>query len=404
MCSRKLILALLVLALTAACGRKEPPKPPPSKVPAPITDLQVHQRGQDLILMMSYPSITLGGLAIEELESIEIWRMSRIVGSFVEEIDPETQEDSAELTEAEPIETESEEPEVEEPEVEEPEEEPESSFFSLPTTIETAAGEDEEDKESLIQVSGRDFVAVAKPVWMVEGTDLDSAVIGDQIILRIPLEKILTSEGEEEILVLAMRTLAAKKRASPFSNLEKIYPRVPPAAPAGLTVEATPDGVQLDWEVSEEALGYRVYRRNSRVKDYAEPLYLGREGLTSYVDRTAIYGDRYIYTVTSVGNLDPVVESTIIAEHEVDYKDRFPPTAPTEVVALAETADDTQGYWIYRQDPGAGFEPINEEPIVGSEYLDRELDSGMTYRYYLLAVDENGNLSEASEEIEVRVP
>ena len=120
-------------------------------------------------------------------------------------------------------------------------------------------------------------------------------------------------------------------------------------------------------------------------------------------------------TVTSVGNLDPLVESAIAAEHEVNYRDRFPPAAPTEVVALPETgrvrllwqpsvSPDTQGYWIYRKDPGGQFQAINSELVVGSEYLDSDLPSGVVYQYYLLAIDAKGNESEASEEIEVRVP
>ena len=70
----------------------------------------------------------------------------------------------------------------------------------------------------------------------------------------------------------------------------------------------------------------------------------------------------------------------------------------------ASTSEDTQGYWIYRLDPGAGFHAINSELVLGSEYLDSEVASGSTYRYYILAVDSRDNQSEASEEIEVRVP
>jgi hypothetical protein len=158
-----------------------------------------------------------------------------------------------------------------------------------------------------------------------------------------------------------------------------------------------------------------VYRRNARVRDYSEPLYKAREDLGTYLDRSALFGDRYIYTVTSVGNLDPIVESAVAAEHEVDYKDRFPPATPTDVVALPETgrvrllwqpssSTDTQGYWIYRQDPSESFRVVNTELVVGSEYLDRDLASGLIYRYYILAVDAQGNQSAASEEIEVRVP
>ena len=406
MYSRKLLLPLLVVAVMSACGRKEPPKPPPSKIPAPISDLELQQRGQEVLLTMSYPSVTLGGLPIEELEAIEIWQVSRILSSLAV---PEEEAEAAGEGEAEPAE----EPEAEVPAAEEVDE-PETSLFSLPSVTETE--EDEESKEDLIEVRGRDFAALAKLAWRIEGPEIDSAVVGNQLVVKVPLDEVTSAGiGEEEILVFGARLLAGRKRVSPFSNLVKLFPRVPPPPPEDLTIEATPDGVQIDWQISDEALGYRVYRRQARVRDYPEPIYKAREGLGSYLDRSAVFGERYIYTVTSVGNLDPLVESAVGAEHEVNYKDRFPPDSPSEVVALPETgrvrllwqasaSTDAQGYWIYRQDPGGSFEAINSELIVGSEYLDRDVASGLIYRYYLLAVDGKGNLSEASEEIEVRVP
>ena len=119
--------------------------------------------------------------------------------------------------------------------------------------------------------------------------------------------------------------------------------------------------------------------------------------------------------MTSISSREPLVESAISTEHEVNYEDRFPPAVPSEVVALAEPgrvrllweasiSEDTQGYWIYRKDPGEQFKAINEELVLGSEYLDADLASGLLYRYTILAVDDRGNMSEASEEIEVRVP
>lgn len=402
---RRLIFLLVVASLVPACGRKEPPKPPPSKIPAPISDLEIQQRGQEVILTMSYPSVTLGGLPIDELEALEIWKVSRILSTFVESTDQGLETEAAEEEG-----TESEEPVVEEPAAEEPE----ASLFSLPSTV-VGDNEEEQQKESLIEVRGKDFAAIAVLVHRQEGSQLDSAVVGNQLFVKIPLEEVTQRGDEEEILVFGARTLVDKQRASPFSNLVKLYPRTPPPAPTNLTVEATPDGVQIDWEIIEDAIGYRVYRRNAKVRDYAEPLYKAREDLGSYLDRSAVFGERYIYTVTSVGNLEPPVESAVAAEHEVDYKDRFPPTTPTEVVALPETgrvrllwqpssSADTQGYWIYRQDPGASFRAVNAELIVGSEYLDIDLASGLTYRYYILAVDTEGNLSTPSEEIAVRVP
>lgn len=356
---------------------------------------------------MAYPSVTLGGLPIEDLEAIEIWKTTRIIPSFVE----------PEMVDLETATLGEETDQPEEPgEPEEPEEpaEPETSLFSLPGAAEAAA--EEESKEALVTVAEPDFAASAQLAWTLLGAELDSAVVGDKLLMRIPVEETLPAGTEETVLVFGARAVASLGRPSPFSNLVKLVPRTPPSAPEDLVVESTPRGIQVQWQASEDEIGYRVYRRNANVRDFGEPLSSPRRGDTTYLDTTAEFGRRYIYTVTSIVSKDPLVESAIAAEHEVNYQDRFPPATPRDVVALPEagrvrllwrpsTSEDEEGYWIYRQDPGATtFQVINSELVVGSEYLDRDLIQGQLYRYYILAVDAKDNQSQPSEEIEVRVP
>ena len=206
---------------------------------------------------MSYPSVTLGGLPIEELQAVEIWKMSRILSGFATEAEAEADYETAE--DEETIEPDLD--EAIEDEATEEAEEPESSLFSLPTTAVEEEGE--EDKERLIDVRGRDFAVAAKITYTRRGEEIDSAVIGDQLVFRLPLEDLITGEEVEEVLVFGARSVGDKKRASPFSNLVKLFPRTPPPAPANFSVEARPDGIQLDWEEVDGALGYRVYRRYS---------------------------------------------------------------------------------------------------------------------------------------------
>ena len=399
-CRRPSTLLLALLAL-AACGRKEPPLPPPSKTPAPIMDLQVQQRGQELLLQMTYPSVTLGGLPIESLEAIEIWKLARIITSFDEPVSEEL--------EGEPAEGEI---EAEEPETPEEPTEPEASLFSLPGMVAEDRGE---SKESLITVGQQDFAAAAELAWTLRGPELDAAVVGNKLLMRIPIDETLPDTTEDTVLVLGARALASLGKPSPYSNLVKLFPRTPPAAPEDLVVEPTPQGIQVEWQEGEDEIEYRVYRRNANVKDFGEPLASPKRGTTSYVDTTAEFGRRYIYTVTSVVSKKPLVESAIAAEHEVNYQDRFPPAIPRDVVALPETgrvrllwkpstSEDTEGYWIYRLAPGESFRAINEELVVGSEFLDRDVIQGQLYRYYILAVDGRGNQSQPSAEVEVRVP
>lgn len=137
--------------------------------------------------------------------------------------------------------------------------------------------------------------------------------------------------------------------------------------------------------------------------------------MRSFTDRSAVFGNRYIYTVTVVSSTGPLVESRIASEHEVNFEDRFPPSAPENIVALAEEGrvrllwelspeNDVSGYRVFRQAPGEDFRSITPELVIGSELLDRDVVSGTTYVYFVTAVDDANNQSEASKATTAQVP
>lgn len=420
------IAICLVLGLSlAACGRKEPPKPPPSKIPAQIADLTVQQRGLEMLLRMSYPAVTMGGLPIEDLDTVEVYEMVRVLPSFL--LDDEArdellgeegdEDDSSDATDAIAEQIAEMEGEVEPSQelAEEPDEEEvdpdEGLLFRLPTA-EDAPIDPDEVPENQLTVSGREFYDLAELSSSLSGTALSDAVMGDRLLVRIP---ILEIPEEPQVHVLAARSITGKRQVAAFSNLVKLLPRQPPAPPSKLAVDALQDGVEITWTGAEEAIGYRIYRRSATVRDYGEALATAGHRDESFLDRTALFNQRYIYTVTSILIANPLVESSIVAEYEVDYQDRFAPEPPTEVVALPEPgrvrllwdpslSEDVKGYWIFRQAPGEEFQSVTDQPVVGSEYLDRDLPAGVRYRYYLVAVDESDNSSQHSIEIEVSVP
>ncbi|MFC1887215.1 M20/M25/M40 family metallo-hydrolase [Candidatus Cloacimonadota bacterium] len=65
---------------------------------------------------------------------------------------------------------------------------------------------------------------------------------------------------------------------------------------------------------------------------------------------------------------------------------------------------DINGYNIFRsEDPEANFEQINQEPIIGTEFLDAETSNGVFYFYKIKAIDFSGNESDFSEVIRSRI-
>ncbi len=436
------LAAVAALALAAgACGLKEPPQPPPSKIPAPTVDLSVQQRGREILLGMTYPSTTMGGLALPEIEGIEVWQLVRFLpalgaapaapaGEDTEPADEEAETAAETAPAAEEAPTEDE-PQPPAPPAGAP-------LFRLPTPA--TEGEAAGRREDEIPVDPGEFAGTATLRLTVRGPELEASVTGDRLLLRLPIEAAPAGEpaapaepaaeapaqraaepgaapaaGEERLLALAVKTLAGG-RTSPFSNLVKIIPRQAPAPPTELAVEAVAAGVKLTWTRPDEtAAAFRVYRRDAQSRDYGAPLAEATPESAFYLDTTAVFGSRYIYTVTTLGSRLPVVESAVAAEHEVDYKDRFPPPAPQGLVALGEpgrvrllweppVAADLAGYLVFRRPPGGEFAPLTAEPVTALEYLDGTVVTGRTYGYQVVAVDDSGNRGSPSQEIEVRVP
>ena len=230
---------------------------------------------------------------------------------------------------------------------------------------------------------------------------------GDRIRFQLPLADPLPAEPTANIF--AVRTQKGEE-TSRLSNRVTLIPVEPPAAPGDLRATAMADGIELAWEAGD-AEGFDVFRREARVRTYGEPLVRLGGDARSYRDRGARYGKRYIYTVRAVASRQPPVYSDQAGEREIEYEDRFAPPLPRNLVLLAEraairlrwdpsAADDVAGYIIYRREPGRNFHPITDDPVTGTEYLDRGLASGLTYAYRLKVVDHKGNESELSQPVE----
>jgi fibronectin type 3 domain-containing protein len=210
-----------------------------------------------------------------------------------------------------------------------------------------------------------------------------------------------------------VRTVALAGETSGWSNLARLVPQAPPAPLTEIAVEPRAGGIEVSWRAADGAVGYRVYRRQAESRTWGEPLATLPGEARGHLDATARYGQRYIYAVTALASREPAVESAFAAEREVDYEDRFAPAPPEDLVVLPETAGanlvwkpspngDTVGYVVYRQDPGADFRRLNEQPVGELKYADGGLAAGLVYRYRVTAVDGAGNEGPPTPEAEAR--
>lgn len=399
----------LALALTlglgaAACGNKRPPKAPPRIVPATTTDLVVGQRGTELQFSFTYPAVTIAGLPLPGLEAVELWRLTRPL------VPPPPEEEEGGDEAADEAETETE---------AEPEESPEEPPSAARLLFRRPAAGPKIQAEERVQVDPVEFGALAELAQRIEGPELEAALSGDRVLLRLPLGELPPSEvpeDERDLEIFAVITVSTRGLDSTFSNLVKILPRTPPEPPSQIDVRPGADGIDVVWEADDPEVGFRVYRRDAASRAYPAPLAVPKPEARSHLDRSAVFDSRYVYTVTTVALQSPLVESALAAEREVQYEDRYPPAAPDGLIALAEPDrtrllwepsddDDLAGYLVYRRAPdGAAFERLDEAPRLELEYLDETVASGRSYSYYVSAVDRSGNESEASETVDVEVP
>ena len=241
------------------------------------------------------------------------------------------------------------------------------------------------------------------------------AIRGDQIVIRLPLAEALP--GEEVIRVFAVRTGTTPKLSSRFSNLVTFVQQDAPQPPDAVAVVAQENGVRINWEAEEaEIEGFQIYRRDAQNPDYPSAIAQALPATREFIDSTAQFGNRYIYTVTSARHISvPIIESRMASEHEVSYEDRFPPPPPQGLLVLAEEGrvrvlwdqenmSDVAGFQVFRRQGDEDFSALNEELLTGQQFLDETVEGGQSYDYYVVAIDRADNSSPKSEEKSTRVP
>ncbi len=235
----------------------------------------------------------------------------------------------------------------------------------------------------------------------------------------------------------------AGKSAGP-SNPAYSATGVSPPALAGLTAQVRGDGVLLGWQPVAEpggSVSFRIERLQLDVPVTQEtpksPLAPAtpaaaqtlvvheKDGVDPghALDNSALFNQRYRYALERVATVAVSGQSvevqglpseTIV----VATTDVFPPAIPQGLVGVADAAaaaidlswspdteSDLEAYRVYRRDV-QGSPAVQRIASVGVEtsYRDTAVQPGHTYAYSLSAVDQSGNESKRSPEVEETLP
>ena len=155
------------------------------------------------------------------------------------------------------------------------------------------------------------------------------------------------------------------------------------------------------------------------VKEQAD----ARSGSGRALDTQAAFDKTYMYRAERILEAELAGHAVTISglpagPITVVARDVFPPATPTGLVAvtvpeehaidLSWTADqepDLAGYIVYRRDAGLGaFQRISAAIVAAASFRDSAAVTGHRYSYAVSAIDQDGNESEKSSEVEEVLP
>jgi fibronectin type 3 domain-containing protein len=141
------------------------------------------------------------------------------------------------------------------------------------------------------------------------------------------------------------------------------------------------------------------------------------------IDASALLNQRYRYTLQRVAVLAPggqpvEIQGSPSEPIEVSTKDTFPPAIPQGLVAVADSAGgaidlswvpdsdpDLAAYHVYRRDLQGGVPARQIASVeVETSFRDIGVEAGHTYAYSVSAVDQTGNESNRSPEVNETLP
>ncbi|MFC2044883.1 fibronectin type III domain-containing protein [Chloroflexota bacterium] len=174
---------------------------------------------------------------------------------------------------------------------------------------------------------------------------------------------------------------------------------IAPAAPTGLSAEASNEAIILDWNdnIETDNISYNVYR--SPINNSSYSLYASLVTTSNYTD-SGLYGGRtYYYKVTAVDDADPVaLESAYSGEVNAVATD-IAPSPPTNVAAnngdeeilltwTESIEPDVVGYKVFRGTATGNCTELIDTLGITDNHTDTPLYGGGTYYYVITAFDE----------------
>jgi hypothetical protein len=334
---------LAVSALAApGCGRKGPPLVPLVRVPAPVEDLTLRRMGEEVYITFTVPARNVDGSTPPDLTRVELLALD------------------AEAPPAPP------------------------DFRRMAVPVATIA----------VSPSVADGARASPEASR-------TAAPGERITVRDTRDPAAAAAGASRFyLALAY---GPRDRTSPGAGAVPLPAGPAPEPPDALEVTFSAEAITLTWAASGGVSGYHIYRAGPEADAAAAseppvPLTSSPLEVPAYSEPVR-FGVERCYEVRSLSTDEPPIEGGASVAACITPQDIFPPSAPTELTAVAgpdgialrwapSPEPDVAGYVVLRGTTADDtLLPITDVPVAEPRLLDRDVVSGVRYVYAVVAVD-----------------
>ncbi|MBE1876005.1 fibronectin type III domain-containing protein [Myceligenerans sp. TRM 65318] len=232
-----------------------------------------------------------------------------------------------------------------------------------------------------------DMLGTARLGLTVEGRDLGSSNAGRGSVASKVIQPVEVTDGRLDVVATGwLNGLTITPLETAVSNL----------AAGEVTFDGVTASVPLTWDETDDAAGYRVYRRADGATE--------REAVAdvtagAYTDTTAYAGLRYEYTVVTLdGSGAEGIPSAPLEVSTVDPGVAVP-AAPSglavgevgkNLVSLSWDATDDAGYYRVLRAESSGEEPVVVGATTGTSFEDTGVLTTVPYHYTVVAMNAGG--------------
>ena len=347
---RAILLPLFCGLLFSFCGKKGPLLPPLVRVPQPVQNLTLSQRGGQIILTWTNPSAYVDGNPLPSVSEVEIW----------------TAEDKEASKEGVSIE-------------------------DFRSRAELLARVKQSQPAAPLRDGGTE--AGLSYVYVPEKGGDGARILTFALRAQDAKKRVSDFSEPRSIEVRAMPDPPRRVRATVFSD--------------HVEVRWEASAVKTEAAVAAEPFGYNIYRSEEKATAAAvnpSPV----KGL-EFRDVDIVFGRTYRYFIrAATSGSRPLAESEDSEVIEVEAKDVFPPAAPTGLTAVAGAGvialsweagpePDLAGYRVWRkEEKQAAFALLQDLAATENSYSDSGVEKNKRYVYAITALDTAGNESPKS--------